>query len=133
VQAAASYTDTSSSGTVAVTAINNIAAPTLLASSATTYTDSFVTRMAGPPVASTNVTQTRAHTLGILDSTVSNDSIGGALVVATAFGTSATSVAIGGGNISAAARSQDGRTAAAVEAKLDLPVISPAFRTSNLT
>jgi len=35
----------------------------------------------------------------------------------------------GGGNISAAARSQDGRTAAAVEAKLDLPVISPAFRT----
>jgi len=69
VQSAASYTDTSSSGTVAVTAINNLAQPTLLASSATTYTDSFVTRMAGPPVASTNVTQTRAHTLGILDST----------------------------------------------------------------
>jgi hypothetical protein len=101
VQAAASYTDTSSSGTVAVTAINNLAQPTLLASSATTYTDSFVTRMAGPPVASTNVTQTRAHTLGILDSTISNASTDGALVVAAAFGTSATSVGIGGGNISA--------------------------------
>jgi hypothetical protein len=102
VQAAASYTDTSSSGTVAVTAINNLAQPTLLASSATTYTDSFVTRMAGPPVASTNVTQTRAHTLGILDSTTAyRDSTKGALVVATAFGTGATSCSIGNGTITA--------------------------------
>lgn len=94
-----SYTDTSSSGTVAVTTINNIAQPTLLASSATTYTDSFVTRLAGPPVASTNVTQTRAHTLGILDSTSAASSITGGLVVATAFGTTATSVGIGGGSV----------------------------------
>ena len=102
VQSAASYTDTSSSGTVAVTAINNLAQPTLLASSATTYTDSFVTRMAGPPVASTNVTQTRAHTLGILDSTTAyRDSTKGALVVATAFGTGATSCSIGNGTITA--------------------------------
>jgi hypothetical protein len=102
VQAAASYTDTSSSGTVAVTALNNLAQPTLLASSATTYTDSFVTRMAGPPVASTNVTQTRAHTLGILDSTTAyRDSTKGALVVATAFGTGATSCSIGNGTITA--------------------------------
>jgi hypothetical protein len=34
----------------------------------------------------------------------------------------------GGGDISAAARFQDGRTAAAVEAKLDLPA-SEAYRT----
>jgi hypothetical protein len=102
VQAAASYTDTTSGGTVAVTAINNLAAPTLLASSATTYTDSFVTRLAGPPVASTNVTQTRAHTLGILDSTTAyRDSTKGALVVAVAFGTGATSCSIGGGYITA--------------------------------
>ena len=99
VQAAASYTDTSSSGTVAVTAINNLAAPTLLASSATTYTDSFVTRMAGPPVASTNVTQTRAHTLGILDSTSASSATTGGLVVSAAFGTAATSVGIGGGTV----------------------------------
>jgi len=99
VQAAASYTDTSSSGTVAVTAINNLAATTLLASSATTYTDSFVTRMAGPPVASTNVTQTRAHTLGILDSTSASSATTGGLVVSAAFGTAATSVGIGGGTV----------------------------------
>lgn len=101
IQAAASYTDTSSSGTVAVTTVHNVAAPTLLASSATTYTDSFVQRMAGPPVASTNVTQTRAHTLGILDATSAASAITGGLVVATAFGTAATSVGIGGGNINA--------------------------------
>ena len=100
VLAGASLTDTTSSGTVAVTTVHNTAAPTLLASSATTYTDSFVHRMAGPPVASTNVTQTRAHTLGILDSTSAyRNPAAGAFVVANAFGVTSNSVSIGAGNI----------------------------------
>lgn len=99
----ASYTDSSSSGTVAVQAINNIGVPTLLASSSTTYTDSFVWRFAGAPVSSTNVTQTRPHTVGILDSTSAASSITGALVIANTFGTTGTSVGIGAGNVNAGA------------------------------
>lgn len=54
------YTDTSSSGTVALTAANAIGSPTIAASSATTYTDSTNLYIAGSPAAGTNVTQTRA-------------------------------------------------------------------------
>lgn len=98
---AASYTDTSSSGTVTTTAVSAFGIPTLLASSSTTYTDSFNVLLSGPPVASTNVTQTRAHTLGILDSTSATSSTIGAFIVASPFGTTASSVAIGAGNINA--------------------------------
>src|SRR5581483_8715919 len=96
---ARSITDSTSSGTVAVNAVNAIGIPTLLASSATTYTDSSTLQLNGPPVASTNVTQTRAHTLSIVDSTSAASSITGGLVVAATLGTAATSVGIGGGNV----------------------------------
>ena len=96
---AASYTDSSSSGTVAVQAVDSSGIPTLLASSSTTYTDSFTKLILGAPVASTNVTQTRAHSFGIQDSTTTSSSITGAFVVANTIGTSATSVSIGNGKI----------------------------------
>lgn len=62
-QAAATYTDTSSSGTVADTRINNIGAPTLAASSAAVYTNAYGTYFADP-VAGTNVTLTNKWALG---------------------------------------------------------------------
>jgi len=100
VQAAASYTDTSSSGTVAAMGVNVLNAPTFIASSATTYSDTWQTRLNGPPVASTNVTQTRPHTLIINDSTTGYRTLtGGAFLVTNAVGTAANSVAIGAGNI----------------------------------
>lgn len=74
--------------------------PTYAFAGATTITDVFTVGMT-PPIAGTNATFTRGHTLGILDSTSATDSISGAFIVATAFGTAATSVSIGGGNISA--------------------------------
>lgn len=103
IQAAASYTDTTSSGTVAAMGINVLGAPTFLASSATTYTDTWQTRLNGPPVASTNVTQTRPHTLIINDSTSAASSITGAFVVASTVGTAGGSVSVGNGNINAGA------------------------------
>jgi len=100
VQAAASYTDTSSSGTVAAMGVNVLNAPTFIASSATTYSDTWQTRLNGPPVASTNVTQTRPHTLIINDSTTGYRTLtGGAFLVTNAVGTAANAVAIGAGNI----------------------------------
>lgn len=61
VLAGSTYNDNSSSGTVAQTAVHAIAAPTLTATSATTYTASATLYIAGPPTASTNVTQTNAY------------------------------------------------------------------------
>jgi hypothetical protein len=58
VGAAASFTDTSSSGTVAAMYINRLGIGTVLASSATTYSDSYGLWVE-PPAASTNVTMTR--------------------------------------------------------------------------
>lgn len=60
---AATYTDTSSSGTIPVTTVHGIATPTLVASAATTYTNSATLYIAGAPIASTNVTQTNAYAL----------------------------------------------------------------------
>lgn len=62
---AASYTDSSSSGTVASQAVNTFGIPTLLASSATTYTVSSNVYIAGAPVSSTNVTQTQSFSLNV--------------------------------------------------------------------
>lgn len=76
-------------------------APTFTNASAGTITDAFNTVKAGPAVAAGSTVITRGHTLGILDSTSASSSITGGLVVATAFGTTATSVGIGGGNINA--------------------------------
>ena len=63
--AASTFTDSSSSGTVATQAVHGIARPTLVASSATTYTDSATLYIANSPLASTNVTQTAAWALWI--------------------------------------------------------------------
>lgn len=57
-QSAATYTDTSSSGTVASNYINTIAQPTLAASSATTYTNAGTLYIYNAPAAGTNVTIT---------------------------------------------------------------------------
>ncbi len=65
-QAAATYTDQTSSGTVAAQYVNVFGAPTLVASSATTYTLSS-TMFIGSPVASTNVTQTNQASLVLAD------------------------------------------------------------------
>lgn len=61
--AAASFTDTSSSGTVAAAYTNNFGVGTILASSATTYTNYFGSYFSDP-VASTNVTMTNKWALG---------------------------------------------------------------------
>lgn len=57
------WTDTTSSGTVAAQYINAIKAPTVAASSATTFTNSYNTYFEDP-VAGTNVTQTAKWALG---------------------------------------------------------------------
>lgn len=57
IQAAANVTDTSSSGTVATNYVNRWGIPTLLASSATTYTNNYANWFE-PATASTNVTIT---------------------------------------------------------------------------
>lgn len=62
---AATYTDTTSSGTVAQNAVHVISAPTLIASSATTYTSAVTFVISGAPVASTNVTIGTARAMDI--------------------------------------------------------------------
>ena len=54
------YTDTSSSGTVATAMVSAFGSPTLAASSATTYTDAATFYIAGKPAAGSNVTITNA-------------------------------------------------------------------------
>jgi len=64
LQAAAStYTDTSSSGTVAANVASAFGQPTFAATSATTYTDAATVYIAGAPIASTNVTETNSWAL----------------------------------------------------------------------
>lgn len=62
---AATLTDTTGSGTIAFRAINSIGVPTLIGSSSQTLTMSANVYIAGAPVASTNVTQTKAVALFI--------------------------------------------------------------------
>lgn len=52
----ATYTDTSSSGTVGSTYVHNIAAPTLATNNPVTYTNAYTLDIAGPPTAGSNVT-----------------------------------------------------------------------------
>lgn len=63
--AAATYTDSSSSGTVATAVANSFASPTLAASAATTFTDSATLYISGAPAAGTNVTLTNPYSLWI--------------------------------------------------------------------
>ncbi len=101
--AAKTQTDsTTGAGTVAVATGHDIEPVTFTTSAnAITITDMSTLRIAGPSVASTNVTGTRKHSLVIVDSTSAASAITGGLVVATTLGTAATSVGIGGGNINA--------------------------------
>jgi hypothetical protein len=78
---------------------NYFGVPTITNASAGVATDLFNTVFAGPAAVAGSQTATRAHTLGVIDATSASSSIIGAFVVATAFGTAATSVAIGGGNV----------------------------------
>ncbi len=66
-----------------------------------TITDAFNLNLIAPAAAGGSLTITRSHTLGILDATSSSTSVTGGLVVAAIYGTTATSVGIGGGNINA--------------------------------
>lgn len=97
---AATFNDPLSSGTVAAAYTDTLGGNTLTATGATTITD-YNTLNIAPATASTNITVTRKHSIGILDSTSAASSITGGLVVAAAYGTTATSVGIGGGNINA--------------------------------
>lgn len=85
---------------------------TVTDASAGTVTDLFDTVWAGPAAAAGSLTATRAHTLGIKDSTSAASSITGGLVVAATFGTTATSVGIGGGNVNAGGNGTFGGTLA---------------------
>jgi hypothetical protein len=62
---AATYTDSSSSGSVANNMVNTFGIPTLAASSATTYTNAATVYIAGAPVAGTNTTITNAYGLSV--------------------------------------------------------------------
>lgn len=64
VQAAANYTDTSSSGTVPLMYISRLGVPTVIASSVTTYTNAYNLYIEAP-VAGTNVTFTNRYALGL--------------------------------------------------------------------
>ncbi len=88
-------------GTVTLQRENWFQGPTYASASASqTFTDAFTVYM-DRPLVGTNAIFTRAHTLGIVDSTSAASSITGGFIVATTLGTTATSVGIGGGNINA--------------------------------
>ena len=97
---ATTYTVTGTNTATAFQAIYH-GAPTITNASVGTITDNFSEVWAGPTAVAGSQVQTRAHTLGILDATSAASSITGGLVVATTFGTTATSVGIGGGNVNA--------------------------------
>lgn len=59
----ATYTDTTSSGTVALTTVNSFSAATIAASSSTTYTAAANVYISGAPIPGTNVTITNAYSL----------------------------------------------------------------------
>lgn len=63
---AAIYTDTSSSGTVVQTNVNNIGAPTIAASGTVTFTNAITLNVQGAPIAGTNVTITNPFALRVV-------------------------------------------------------------------
>lgn len=78
---------------------NYFGAPTFTDASVGTITDAFNSVFVAPAAAGGSLVITRGHTIGILDATSASSSIIGGFVVAATFGTTATSTAIGGGNI----------------------------------
>lgn len=75
--------------------------PTFTNASAGVVTDLFSEDWVGPAAVAGSQTGTRKHTLGILDPTTASSSIIGAVVIATTYGTTGSSIAMGGGNINA--------------------------------
>ncbi len=90
-------TFTGTSGTVAIGAINQLGAPTINATSATTFTD-LASLLLYAPAAGTNVTISNRHTFYIIDSTTAaNDPSQGAFTICATPGVSAGCVSLGGG------------------------------------
>ncbi|GMF48332.1 unnamed protein product [Phytophthora fragariaefolia] len=86
--AAATYIDTSSSGTVSSSVMNSFARPTLTANAFATYTTGATVYIAGSPIAGANITITKPYSLWIAsgavlfaDTTASSSTTTGALVV----------------------------------------------------
>lgn len=98
-------------GALATQRENLFVGPTYAFVAASTLTDGFTVGIT-PVVQGTNATITRIHSLGILDSTSAASSITGGFIVAATFGTTATSVGIGGGNINAGGTGTFGGTLA---------------------
>lgn len=96
--AAATLTDTTSSGTVAVMAASAFASSTYIASSATTYTTAATVYITGSPIASTNVTITNSFPLYVANG------------VAALTGGIATNVATSQSNFNAASGNSAGAT-----------------------
>ncbi len=92
---AATYTDSSSSGTVANAAINSFGQPTLAASSATTYTNSSTLYIAGAPIAGTNATITNPWALNVA---AGNSKFGGTITVSGIASGSAGDFVVNGGS-----------------------------------
>lgn len=93
-QRSGNATDTSSSGTVAIQAVNGVAITTLIASSATTYTDSTTFYIADAPTSGNNVTQTNPWAFWV---DAGNVRLDGNVVLSagtSAIGTSATNTLV---------------------------------------
>jgi hypothetical protein len=110
----ATITDSTSNGTVAIAVGSSFKAPAFAALASTTYTDAFSVLFDGAVLNSTGATLTRSHAVGIRDNTAATSPFTGALVIASAFGTAATSIGFGGGNINAGGSLTVGSTATIV-------------------
>lgn len=88
---ASTYTDTSSSGTVALTGIHAFGIPTIAASSATTFTRAANVYIGGAPTAGTNVTISNGRALYVLGAT----EINGSTTINTNNGSSTSSIGTG--------------------------------------
>ncbi|GMF60088.1 unnamed protein product [Phytophthora fragariaefolia] len=91
--AAATYIDTSSSGTVSSSVMNSFARPTLTANAFATYTTSATVYIAGSPIAGANISITNSYSLWVPtgkvllgDSTSSSSTTTGALVITGGLG-----------------------------------------------
>jgi len=99
--ATGTYTDTSSSGTVALVAADSITAPTIAASSATTYTVASTLYIGGAPGAGANVTITNGYSMWVQTGDVAFQ--GRLRLAATNTGTTTSQLDIGGSAVSAEA------------------------------
>lgn len=90
---AATYTDSSSSGTVSANMVHALAAPTLAASSATTYSNAATFYIASAPSAGSNVTLTRPWSMYVA---AGNGYLGGMLGIGTTSLVTASRLTLGG-------------------------------------